>query len=507
MEQPATLETVVGHILVMLGEDGQPAEDRVAVVSMVVDRILAVGGLVPDLLRQKLVLWIQRPVGMGDLVAHMHTLDLLQKHQVNIQRAQTLAQVVDHHATVELGKALVNVVRADPEFHAWTPETCGAEAPAIITLQCFIYTKFHMNRMQVVYRVAGSAGEIEARARAIAVEQSIEMPPHAVRNHRVSAEVLGRVEEIVADGPDHFLVTISLALETTGFEAGQMMNMLFGNSSLHPDLTLLDVDLEAQAASRFGGPRFGLDGLRRLVGAGKRPLTCTALKPQGSTVEELADLAGQFAEAGIDIIKDDHGLADQHSTPFAQRVAAVQKAVDAANRASGHKTLYAPSLTGGPARQRKQLTVARELGVGALLIAPMISGCGALQELADEGVPILAHPALAGAARISPTLLLGKLFRLFGADAVVYPNHGGRFSFAPALCRDIARTARTAWAGLASSVPVPAGGMHPDRVEELVEFYGRDVMLLIGGALLEAEDTRAAASAFVQRVALCEHRG
>jgi ribulose-bisphosphate carboxylase large chain len=361
--------------------------------------------------------------------------------------------------------------------------------------------------MQVVYRVAGSAGEIEARARAIAVEQSIEMPPHAVRNQRVSTEVLGRVENIRADGTGHFLVTIGLALETTGFEAGQMMNMLFGNSSLHPDLTLLDVELDAQSAARFGGPRFGVDGLRQLLGAATRPLTCTALKPQGSTVDELAYLAGQFAEAGIDIIKDDHGLADQRSTPFAERVEAVQRAVDAANLASGHRTLYAPSLTGGPARQRKQLMVARELGVGALLIAPMVSGCGALQELAEEGVPILAHPALAGAARIAPTLLLGKLFRLFGADAVIYPNHGGRFSFAPALCRDIARTALEPWAGLAASVPVPAGGMHPDRVEELVEFYGRDVMLLIGGALLEAEDTRAAASAFVQRVARCEQRG
>lgn len=360
--------------------------------------------------------------------------------------------------------------------------------------------------MQVVYRVASSAGEVEARARAIAVEQSIEMPPHAVRNHRVSAEVLGRVEHIAADGPDHFLVTLSLALETTGFEAGQMMNMLFGNSSLHPDLTLLDVELEAPCAARFGGPRFGLAGLRQLVGASARPLTCTALKPQGSTVEELAGLARQFAEAGIDIIKDDHGLADQHSTPFAERVAAVQQAVDTANRASGHRTLYAPSLTGGPARQRKQLKVAKEIGVGALLIAPMISGCGALQELAEEGLPILAHPALAGAARISPALLLGKLFRLFGADAVIYPNHGGRFSFAPALCREIAETARSGWAGLAASVPVPAGGMHPDRVEELVDFYGRDVMLLIGGALLEADDTRAAARAFVQRVARCEYR-
>jgi ribulose-bisphosphate carboxylase large chain len=356
--------------------------------------------------------------------------------------------------------------------------------------------------MQVIYRVRSTPAEIDARARAIAIEQSIEMPPHAVRNRRVDEQVVGRVEAVAAGGDDaHFFVTIALALETTGGEAGQLMNMLFGNSSLHPDITLVDVVFPPGAAARFGGPRWGIDGLRRLTGAHHRPLTCTALKPQGSTVAELAALAGRFATAGIDVIKDDHGLADQSSAPFAARVEAIQQAVAAANRATGGRTLYAPSLTGGPRRQLAQLAAAQAAGVGAILLAPMISGLGALQELADAGVPILAHPALAGSARIAPPLLLGKLFRLAGADAVIYPNHGGRFSFSAQLCRAVADTARDAHLGVAGAMPVPAGGMHPDRVEELAAFYGNDVMLLIGGALLEADDIDAAARAFVERVA------
>ncbi len=360
--------------------------------------------------------------------------------------------------------------------------------------------------MRVIYRVLSSARDIDARARAIAVEQSVEMPPHALRNPRVSDHILGRVEGVEDDGPGHHLVTVGLAMETTGFEAGQLMNMLFGNSSLHPELELVDVDFPAVAAEAFAGPRFGVEGFRRLTGAGPRPLTCTALKPQGSTIEELAALAGIFAAAGIDVIKDDHGLADQASTPFDARVRAVQHAVTMANRATGGRTLYAPSLTGGPKRQLTQLRSARDAGVGAVLIAPMISGLGALQELAGEGLPILAHPALAGASRIRQPLLLGKLFRLVGADAVIYPNHGGRFGFSSDLCREIASVLRTPWLGMAASVPVPAGGMHPDRVEELVDFYGRDVMLLIGGALLEANDVAAAARAFVNRVAAMEDR-
>jgi len=101
---------------------------------------------------------------------------------------------------------------------------------------------------------------------------------------------------------------------------------------------------------------------------------------------------------------------------------------------------------------------------------------------------LLAHPAFAGASRIAPPLLLGKLFRLFGADATIFPNHGGRFSYGRDTCLAIARASRDAWEGLAPILPVPAGGMSVERVPEMVADYGTDTMLLIGGGLLAAGD-------------------
>ena len=95
---------------------------------------------------------------------------------------------------------------------------------------------------------------------------------------------------------------------------------------------------------------------------------------------------------------------------------------------------------------------------------------------------------MAGAARIAPPLLLGKLFRLLGADAVVYPNHGGRFGYSPETCREIAATALAKRNGRKPALPVPAGGMTTDRVREMLDFYGADIMLLIGGGLLSARD-------------------
>src|SRR5262249_43530339 len=116
-------------------------------------------------------------------------------------------------------------------------------------------------------------------------------------------------------------------------------------------------------------------------------------------------------------------------------------------------------------------------------------------------IAFFAHPAMAGAARIAPPLLIGKLFRLMGADAVIFPNHGGRFGYSAQACRAPARAALAEEGGLRPCVPVPAGGMTTDRVREMLDFYGPDVMLLIGGALLEAgERLVAATSAFVAEV-------
>jgi ribulose-bisphosphate carboxylase large chain len=49
---------------------------------------------------------------------------------------------------------------------------------------------------------------------------------------------------------------------------------------------------------------------------------------------------------------------------------------------------------------------------------------------------------------------------------------------------------------------VPAGGLTADRVAELVQFYGHDVMLLIGGSLLAARERLSEEAArFVNEVA------
>jgi ribulose-bisphosphate carboxylase large chain len=359
-------------------------------------------------------------------------------------------------------------------------------------------------RITAVYRVASAAEDIDAKAHSLAVEQSVEMPLDAIDDERVLAEIAGKVESIEPVSPGLYRVRVALAAATLGEEPGQFMNMLFGNSSLHDFVTLEDVELPAAVLRRFGGPQSGIDGLRDRAGAWDRTLTCAALKPQGLPVEALASLAGRLALGGVDFIKDDHGLADQDYSPFIARVQACADAVRRACDRTGRGTRYVPNLSGNLDQLRAQLSVISDEGLDTVVIAPMVVGLAAFHAVTREhpGIAFIAHPAMGGAARIAPPLLFGRLFRLFGADAVIFPNHGGRFGYSPATCAAIAEAAREEWGGIAPALPVPAGGMTPARLPELLDFYGPEAMILIGGGLLSArERLTSETAAFVARVA------
>jgi ribulose-bisphosphate carboxylase large chain len=234
--------------------------------------------------------------------------------------------------------------------------------------------------------------------------------------------------------------------------------------------------------------------LRQITGVRDRALTSTALKPIGLSLERLAQLCGLFADAGIDIIKDDHGLANQSFHPFAARVRACQKAVREVNHKSGRQAIYVPNIIGTPATVLEQLRFAQDEGVCAVMIAPMLLGLPFMAEIVANHalVPVIAHPSFGGATRIAPELLYGKLFPLYGADATIFANFGGRFAYGKETCRKLADALTMPGVpGLISTLPMPAGGIKYRDVAEVLAFYGTEVILLIGGGLYEAGDDSA----------------
>lgn len=344
--------------------------------------------------------------------------------------------------------------------------------------------------IRVTYLVRTAAGHVAERAEALLLEQTVELPRSAVRDHWVAEHILGRVEEIRAVQDGVHRVTIAHPLATAAADPAQLLNVLFGNSSLQPDLLLEDVELPDAAFAWLPGPRAGIAGLRALAGVAGRPLLATALKPMGLGPARLAEICGTFARAGIDIVKDDHGLADHPFCPFEARVEACLGAVEDAARETGRRAVYVPNLIGTPERIGRQLDFARRAGVRAVLISPMLQGLPLLHQLASEadGLPLIAHPAFGGVLRAAEAVLFGKIFRWYGADAVVFPHAGGRFSFSADTCRALAAALRLEHPRVRAAFPMPAGGLRVEQIDELLEFYGPDCILLVGGSLYQAGD-------------------
>ena len=339
---------------------------------------------------------------------------------------------------------------------------------------------------------AGSREEADARARDVCLEQTVEFPDDLIPYDDIRENVVGRIESLDGLDGQRFEAVIRFPVETAGRELTQLVNVLFGNISIKPGIRLHRFGLPESLAARFGGPRFGRTGLRARVGVFDRPLLCTAIKPMGLSPAELAEMTYRLALGGIDLIKDDHGLADQPFCPFAERVERCAEAVRRANQQTGRTCLYLPNVTGPADRVRDRARQARQSGAGGVLFCPGLAGLDAMRMLADDrsiGLPILSHPAFQGSYSMSPTsgishgALYGQLNRLAGADAAIFPNFGGRFSFSKDECRDLVDGTQVDMGPIGPIFPVPAGGMSLDRAGEMCKFYGRDTILLIGGDL------------------------
>ncbi len=347
-------------------------------------------------------------------------------------------------------------------------------------------------RFAAVYRLEGDRDRAEATARRICLEQTVEYPDDLIDCSDIREQIFGRLVSLEPSGEERFDATIAYPSEAAGRELTQLLNVLFGNISLEPGIRLLEFDLPPGLAACYRGPRFGREGLRRLAHAERRPLLCSAIKPMGLPIAELAELAYELARGGMDFVKDDHGLNDQSFCRFEQRVERCAEAVERANRESGGHCRYAPNVTAPFDQLSERVRLAARVGAGAVVISPGLTGFDAMRSIADDddsSLPVFAHPAFLGGfsvgrdSGISHGALFGRLMRLAGADAAIFPNYGGRFSFTREDCRELVDGTLCPLGNLAPAFPVPAGGMKLENVEDMIDFYGRDVVLLIGGDL------------------------
>jgi ribulose-bisphosphate carboxylase large chain len=221
-------------------------------------------------------------------------------------------------------------------------------------------------------------------------------------------------------------VTLSWPLDNIGPSLPNLMSTVAGNLfELNPfsGLRITDIRLPSAFAAAYPGPRFGVAGTRRLTGVSQGPIIGTIVKPSvGLSPDGTAELVRTLAESGIDFVKDDELQADGPACPFADRVSAVMRVINAHADRTGKKVMFAFNLTGEVDEMRRRHDLVRDAGgtcVMANLNSVGVTGFLALSRHAE--LPIHAHRNGWGYLSRHPALgwsytAWSKVWRLAGAD-------------------------------------------------------------------------------------------
>jgi ribulose-bisphosphate carboxylase large chain len=144
-------------------------------------------------------------------------------------------------------------------------------------------------------------------------------------------------------------IVVSFPLENMGTSLPNLQATVAGNLfelSQVSGLKLVDLEVPREFATAYPGPRFGVEGTRRLAGVRGRPIIGTIVKPSvGLTPDATAALVKTLAEAGLDFVKDDELMANPPHSPLAERVKAVMRVVNAHAERTGKKVMVAFNIT------------------------------------------------------------------------------------------------------------------------------------------------------------------
>lgn len=348
----------------------------------------------------------------------------------------------------------------------------------------------------ITYNLTLAQGEeLESKVAGICLEQTVELPRSVISDDIYDRIVAKPVEQReLRSGV--WQVEVEYPVENIGGEITQFLNILFGNVSLTPGVRVVDVSWNRVPSQILPGPAHGIRGIRQMLGVGERALSCTALKPLGFSAEQLAGLAHEFALGGIDLIKDDHGLANQSYAPFEERLKRCTEAVRHANESTGHNSCYIPHISAPENELWRRYELAVAEGAGAVMISPQFCSPEVMSAIAVQpnSLPIMAHPAYTGSFIMNPEhgfsldFLYGGLWRAMGADFSIYPNAQGRFSFTEDECHAINLACRRDDVPYKGTFPTPGGGMQLNTVARWLEKYGKDTVFLIGGSLYKHPD-------------------
>jgi ribulose-bisphosphate carboxylase large chain len=326
----------------------------------------------------------------------------------------------------------------------------------------------------------------------------------------------GRVHEVVPHN-DGYITKIGFADDI--FELGsfpQYLSVISGNLyglSKLAKVRLLDIDFTEATVSLYKGPKFGIEGVRKIVGTdkSKRPHVGTIIKPKvGLNPKDTARVAYESAIGGVDLIKDDETLTDQKFCPMAERLPAVMEQLDRVKADTGRTVLYAVNVSAPGEKIMERAEEAIDLGANMLMIDVIVCGMDAVRVLAEDPsikFPLHVHRTMHAAMTRDPEHGVAmrafcRMVRMAGGDQLHTGTVSGKMDHDTAeLLGDNKTLTDPNYFGLKDVFPVASGGLSPGGVIKEIEVLGKDIILQAGGGIHgHPGGTRAGATAMRQAV-------
>jgi ribulose-bisphosphate carboxylase large chain len=263
---------------------------------------------------------------------------------------------------------------------------------------------------------------------------------------------------------------------------------------------LLDIDLPADYAGSFPGPRFGIPGTREKAGVQGRPLLGTIIKPSiGLSPDETANLVDALCAADLDFIKDDELTGDPPNAPFEARLAAVMPVIQRYADRRGRKPMYAINISGTVDEMRRRHDAVLAAGGTCVMVSLNWVGFSGVEDLRRHTeLPLHGHRNGWGLLTRHPALGFAfpayqKLWRLAGVDQIHVNGLRNKFWEPDESVISSARACLRPEPGLAPLMPVFSSGQWAGQAPDTFAALGStDLLYLAGGGIIGHPDGIAA---------------
>lgn len=295
------------------------------------------------------------------------------------------------------------------------------------------------------------------------------------------------------------MIEVSWSIENFGYNLPVLISTLQGNLyelTQFTGLKLMDLELPDSYEAAFRGPKFGIEGCRKLTGVSGRPLIGTIIKPSiGLSPEQTAGLVKTLAEAGIDFIKDDELLSSSANSPFEKRVDAVMKVINAHADKTGKKVMYAFNLSAELDEMQRNYEKIVSAGGTCAMVSLNSVGISGAKKICDIG-ELAIHGHRNGWGMMNRHPLLGiefpayqKLWRLAGVDQIHVNGIRNKFwESDDSVVRSIEACLKPMFGGF-SVLPVVSSGQWGGQAPET---YRRtqtvDLLYMAGGGIMAHPD-------------------